>query len=91
MAQMSEGVRSAANGRMVLPVAIRRALGIEGDTKIVVTVEDGVAKIESLSAGVRRAQELYRLHAKKPSTVDDFLAERSAEAARRDAVLSGKA
>lgn len=91
MTQLSEGVRIAANGRMVLPVGIRRALGIEGETKVVVTVEDGVAKIESLSARVRRAQELYRLHAKNPSTVDDFLAERKAEDVRRDAVLRGKA
>jgi antitoxin PrlF len=88
VAQLSKAVRIAANGRMVLPVGIRRALGIEGETRLVVTVDEGVAKIESVAARVKRAQELYRLHAKNPRTVDEFLADRKRENARRDEVLS---
>lgn len=84
MAQTSIGVKVAANGRMVLPVAIRRELGLVGDSKLILKVDDGKVTLHSISDGVRRAQELYRKYATKPSTVDDFLAERRAEAAREN-------
>lgn len=46
---------------------------------------------DDAAARLNRARELYRKTAKNPRTVDDFLADRKAETARRDAVLSGKA
>ena len=90
MNDMSVGVRVAANGRMVLPVAVRRAMGLTGDTKVVLKVKDGKVTLSSLAENVRWAQEMYRKHAKSGRTVDDFLRDRHAGEDRRDALLSGK-
>ena len=89
MNDMSVGVKIAANGRMVLPVAVRRALGIEGEGKVFVHVEDGKVTLDTIEARVRWIQEQYRKHATSHSTVDDFLRERQEEAARENAKLDG--
>lgn len=90
-AQLSETfpVRMAANGRMVLPAPVRKAMGIVGESQLFVEVENGVVRLESIHDRVRRAQALYRKHAKTHRTVDDFLADRRLDDAKRDAVLSG--
>jgi len=69
-------VKIAANGRMVLPKAMRDAVGIEGETTLFLTVKDGQIHIATLAATVREAQELYRKTVKRPFTSDDFLATR---------------
>lgn len=43
---------------------------------------------DEAAARLKRARALYRKTAKNPRTVDDFLSNRRAEEARRDAVLS---
>lgn len=83
-------VRVAANGRMVLPAAVRNALGVSGDTKVTLTLADGQVAISGVAERVKRAQDLYRAHAIKGRSVDAFLKERKTEQARRDAKLSGK-
>lgn len=69
-------VKIAANGRMVLPKAMRDAVGIEGETTLFLTVRDGQIHIATLAETVREAQELYRKTVKHPFTSDDFLATR---------------
>jgi len=41
-------------------------------------------KLTSMRQSIKRAQDLYRQHATNDLPVDDFLAERRAEAARED-------
>jgi bifunctional DNA-binding transcriptional regulator/antitoxin component of YhaV-PrlF toxin-antitoxin module len=73
-------VRIAANGRMVLPRSVRDALGVSGDTKLHLTVEGDVVRLEPLGHRVRRAREMYRAAVREPRTTEDFLRDRRAEA-----------
>ena len=73
-------LRVGANGRMVLPKALRQAMGLSGDTKVIATVEGDEVRLAPIHHGARRAQELYKRYAKSERTVDDFLADRRAEA-----------
>ena len=75
-------LRVGANGRMVLPRVLRQAMGLSGDTKVIATLEGDGVRLTPIHHGARRAQDLYRAHAKNPSSVDDFLEERREEAAR---------
>lgn len=79
---MTVDVKLAANGRMVLPQAVRQAMGVTGETRIVLTVEDGEVRLSPASHGIARAQQIDREHAKGNISVDDFLRERKAEAKR---------
>ena len=76
----SVDLRVGANGRMVLPKAIRQALGLAGDTKVIATVEGDELRLTPIQHGALRAQQLYKRYAKSDRTVDDFLTERRAEA-----------
>lgn len=73
-------LRVGANGRMVLPKALRQAMGLSGDTKVIATVDGDEVRLTPIHHGALRAQELYRQYAKNGRTVDDFLADRRAEA-----------
>jgi hypothetical protein len=46
-------------------------------------------KLTSLDQSIKRAQDLYRKYAMSDFTVDDFIAERRAEAARENASQDG--
>jgi AbrB family looped-hinge helix DNA binding protein len=80
MATQSIDVKVASNGRMVLPASVRKAMGLHGDAKVILTVEDDQVRLSPIGHGVSRAQALYREHAKQIRTVDDFLSDRKAEA-----------
>ncbi|MBB6505748.1 AbrB family looped-hinge helix DNA binding protein [Sphingomonas endophytica] len=80
MASQSIDINVAGNGRMVLPASVRKAMGLHGDTKIILTVEDDQVRLSPIGHGVSRAQALYRQHAKHARTTDDFLEDRKAEA-----------
>lgn len=76
--------RVANNGRLVLPKMVREALGMADGGTVVFSVDGDQIKLTSIQQSVRRAQDLYRLHVTKDRTVDDFITERRAEAARED-------
>ena len=76
--------RVAHNGRLVLPKMVREALGMADGGTVVFSVEGDQVKLTSIQQSVKRAQELYRLYATKDLSVDDFIAERRAEAACED-------
>ncbi|RYE99974.1 MAG: AbrB/MazE/SpoVT family DNA-binding domain-containing protein [Oxalobacteraceae bacterium] len=80
MATQSIDVKVASNGRMVLPASVRKAMGLHGDAKVILTVENDQVRLSPIGHGVSRAQALYREHAKQTRTVDDFLSDRKVEA-----------
>ena len=79
MAQARD-LRVGANGRMILPKAMRQAMGLVGDAKVIATVEGDEVRLTPIHHGARRAQELYRQHVQNGRTVDDFLKDREREA-----------
>jgi AbrB family looped-hinge helix DNA binding protein len=74
-------IQIAANGRMVLPASVRKAMGLHGNSKVILTVEDDQVRLSPMGHGVSRAQALYREHAKLVRTTEDFLNDRRVEAA----------
>jgi len=76
--------RVAQNGRLVLPKMVREALGMADGGTVVFSVEGDEVKLTSIRQSIRRAQEIYRQYANGDLSVDDFIAERRAEAARED-------
>lgn len=79
MASQSMDIRVASNGRMVLPASVRKAMGLHGDSKVILTVEEDQVRLSPIGHGVSRAQALYRQHAKQARTTDDFLDDRKTE------------
>lgn len=81
---MTVHVKVAANGRMVLPIEVRRRLGLDdGGTLFVQDTPDGVV-LRTAEQAIRRVQEELRRHAPADgrSMVDEFIAERRREAER---------
>lgn len=72
-------VKLAANGRMLLPQAVREAMGITGETRIIVTVDGTDVRLSPITNVVSRLQALYREHAIWDADSDAFLDERRAD------------
>ncbi|MDJ0276007.1 AbrB/MazE/SpoVT family DNA-binding domain-containing protein [Sphingomonas sp. 2R-10] len=81
MATQTMDIKVASNGRMVLPASVRKAMGLHGDAKVILTVEDDQVRLSPIGHGVSRAQALYREHARQARTTEEFLNDRKAEAA----------
>jgi AbrB family looped-hinge helix DNA binding protein len=77
-------VRVASNGRLVLPKAIRSALGLKEAGKVTMTIEGGEVRIISNLQRIALAQAFYRKHVIHDFSSDDFLAERKREALAED-------
>lgn len=76
-------VKIVDGGKLVIPAAFRRKLGIAvGDTVTVELAEDGL-RVRSVSAAVKKAQEIVREFAGDASSLADALiADRRAAAGR---------
>jgi AbrB family looped-hinge helix DNA binding protein len=74
------------NGRIVIPAALRQQMGIKAGESVLMEVEDGVLRMESHRARIRRIQEEFRKHLPiKPGEMlmsDQLIAERREEARR---------
>ncbi len=69
-----------AGGKIVIPADLRRELGFaDGDT-LVVEREGETVVLKSRAQVLREIQASVRKHLKRPFTVDEFIAERRAEA-----------
>lgn len=55
-ALMVAHTRINANGRIVIPAAMREKLGLQKDDSVIMEVEDGVLRIESYISRIRRIQ-----------------------------------
>lgn len=79
-------VQVAGNGRLSLPIELRRKLGLEKGGSLTVELEGDEARLLTVAARVRRAQRLMReaLGDRPPPTVEELIAWKRDEA-RRDA------
>lgn len=75
-------VRLGAQGRLVVPAALREALGFKTGDQLVVRVQDGRLVVESRESVVRRVQE--RFGAPGRNLVKELIAERRREARREE-------
>lgn len=77
-------LRVADNGRIVIPAAFRKALGIEIGDEVVLRVQDNELRITTQERRIERAQQRAQRHLKPgTSLVHELLAERR-EAARNE-------
>ena len=75
----------ADNGRVVLPVALRRRLNFVRGGTLVIREEEGRLVLESADEAITRAQDIVRRFAPDAVGVTDELsADRRAEAAREE-------
>ncbi|MBL8227881.1 MAG: AbrB/MazE/SpoVT family DNA-binding domain-containing protein [Bryobacterales bacterium] len=85
---MTATARIDRAGRVLIPLKLRKELGLTEDSEVVLRVEDGQLLMQTREEAVRRARErLKRLKRPGLTVVDEFLAERRAEAKRERAEL----
>jgi bifunctional DNA-binding transcriptional regulator/antitoxin component of YhaV-PrlF toxin-antitoxin module len=78
-----EWAQVGPDGRVVIPVAFRRALGIEGGGHVLMRLEGDGLNVVGRDTAIRRVQELVaRYIPENVSLVDELIAERRAEAER---------
>jgi len=76
--------RLGEKGRIVIPVEIREALGMNVGAALSLRTEDGELRISTIRSRIRRAQERVR-HLVPPGTlVSDELSAERREAAKRE-------
>lgn len=80
--QKAVDIRVAPNGRMVLPKAARKALGVDGAGVVALSVDGDEVKLTSMASSIRRAQALYRSNVKNDLPSEALLKERRDEAFR---------
>jgi AbrB family looped-hinge helix DNA binding protein len=77
-------MRVNENGRIVIPAAFRKALGIEIGDEVVLRVQDNELRITTQQQRIQRAQERARKYLKPgTSLASELLAERR-EAAKNE-------
>jgi AbrB family looped-hinge helix DNA binding protein len=79
--EVSAKTKLSPNGRIVIPAAIRDALDLQAGESLLMEVEDGVLRIESYRARIRRIQKEFA-HLVPPGVCisDELIAERRQEA-----------
>lgn len=83
---MSYKIRLGERGRLVLPAAIRKRLGLRAGEYLNLTVgSDGDLQLSSLRQVVRESRGKYGTRAPHRSLVDELIAERRSEARRESA------
>jgi len=76
--------RVSQNGRVVIPVSFRKALGINVGDEVLLRIQDDELRITTQQRRIQRAQRRSRRYLKPgASLVDELLAERR-EAARNE-------
>ncbi len=82
MSQVEETrVKVNENGRVVIPAAYRKALGVKAGDEVILRFEDDELRITTTKRRIERAQRLVRKYIKPGrSLVDELIAERRREA-----------
>ena len=74
-------LRINENGRVVIPAAFRKALGIKAGDRVILTMQDDELRIMTVKRRIQRAQERVRKYIKPGrSLVDELIADRRREA-----------
>ncbi|WP_228244132.1 AbrB/MazE/SpoVT family DNA-binding domain-containing protein [Porphyrobacter sp. GA68] len=77
---MGIAVKVMENGRMVLPIAIRRQLGLEKGGTLIIEGGDTEVTLRTLDQTLDKVRTAFAAYADLPGTsVDDFLANRRAD------------
>ena len=72
------------NGRLVIPVSLREALGIKPGDEVLLRVEDNELRITTMRQSIERARQLIRRNIKPgTSLAGELIAERR-KAAKRE-------
>lgn len=82
----SDRLKVGPGGRVVIPAAMREAMGVaEGDT-LLATLVDGELRLLSMQGALQRARAIVRavIPAGGPSVVDELIADRRREQAQED-------
>ena len=78
-------LKVAPDGRFVIPAAARAAMDLDEDGTVTVVLRDGELTLVSPRAAIRKIQEILKPHrSESGSIVDEFIAEKRAEAAREE-------
>lgn len=78
-------LKVAPDGRFVIPAAARAAMELGEEGKVTAYLEDGILKLVSPRVAIRQIQEMLKPYrSETDSIVDEFMAERRAEAAREE-------
>lgn len=82
---MNATVTMDGAGRLVLPVAVRKALGLKAGSRLILEVEGDEVRLRTVGAALRRAQALLAPYQPKDGSFlsDQLIAERR-EDYRRD-------
>lgn len=77
------GAQMNIQGRVVIPVEIRREMGLEGPVDLVFRYEDGKLTVETIEDAVAYVQSVVAQYVTSDgSIVDQLIADRRAEAAK---------
>lgn len=79
-------IKVAANGRMILPLSVRKLMGIEGEARVILTIEGDQVRLSPIGHGISRAQALYRQNVKSARTTDEFLNGRVEDIVQEDEI-----
>ena len=79
---MSYHAKIITGGKVVIPADMRRELDVKDGDSIVFERQGDAFVIKSYRQVVREVQQRMKELIKEPFTVDDFIADRRAEAAR---------
>lgn len=70
-------------GRLVMPSDVRKALNLDGEQELLIFLEDGRVRLQTIDEGLSRVREIAkRKRKRRGSMVDEFIAERRAESLR---------
>lgn len=84
----STHIELGAGGRIVIPAAIREAMGLKEGDRLVVRFEDGELRLMTKQLALERMRELVRKHVPPGvSLVDELIADRRREAAQEEAEI----
>ena len=76
---MEQGIRLRlnANGRVVIPASVRKALGVEAGDELILEKKDDVFVLTTQQHRIQRAQQRAKAHvAAGASLADELIAER---------------
>lgn len=78
-------IKVGPDGRLLIPAAMRKAAGLAPGETVIVELKGEEIVLSTYSARIRKVQKILAKY-KKPgeSIVDEFIAERRAEAAREE-------